>query len=100
MIPQPPRSTLFPYTTLFRRYCPIWGPAAATQVRAPRSRGFQMLEHFERLIDQAVGVPGLRPLVVRIVVSPGDRHRAHSGGARGLDIAQIVADVGAARRSE
>src|SRR3712207_9233470 len=28
MIRRPPRSTLFPYTTLCRSYAPGWGPAA------------------------------------------------------------------------
>src|SRR2546429_7176565 len=36
MIRRPPRSTLFPYTTLFRSLCPR---ARATPARAPEARG-------------------------------------------------------------
>src|SRR5438552_13295954 len=34
MIPRPPRSTLFPYTTLFRSIAPIMAWSAATALRS------------------------------------------------------------------
>src|SRR5258707_10004960 len=37
MIRRPPRSTLFPYTTLFRSYCPVPGPVPTS----PANRGYQ-----------------------------------------------------------
>src|SRR2546427_4605876 len=37
MIRRPPRSTLFPYTTLFRSVCPSCGTRSI--VRSPRRRG-------------------------------------------------------------
>src|SRR5690349_24106387 len=33
MIPRPPRSTLFPYTTLFRSVCRVAAPPSATAAR-------------------------------------------------------------------
>src|SRR5688572_33443810 len=36
MIRRPPRSTLFPYTTLFRSPAPLGPPAPATSQRGPR----------------------------------------------------------------
>src|SRR2546429_5640805 len=37
MIRRPPRSTLFPYTTLFRSPAPVAGPAAEGRDRAQRA---------------------------------------------------------------
>src|SRR2546430_10282474 len=57
MIRRPPRSTLFPYTTLFRstpirfspdRYCPVRVPAARTPAAGPRSE-----EHTSELQSQS-----------------------------------------------
>src|SRR5256884_2671247 len=42
MIRRPPRSTLFPYTTLFRSPCqsaaPRWGPRAQSPAMSPRGQ--------------------------------------------------------------
>src|SRR3712207_8719753 len=53
MIRRPPRSTLFPYTTLFRSLGHI-GPAAA----AARARGLRHLAHELTGMDAAVHVAG------------------------------------------
>src|SRR5690349_24064033 len=39
MIRRPPRSTLFPYTTLFRSTAPLLGDEPADRVAAPARRG-------------------------------------------------------------
>src|SRR5256885_10277449 len=41
MIRRPPRSTLFPYTTLFRSSCP---PCRRASARPPRSRSYCCLD--------------------------------------------------------
>src|SRR5437016_9875665 len=38
MIRRPPRSTLFPYTTLFRSAPPEWSPASASRRSPPSTR--------------------------------------------------------------
>src|SRR2546422_5166708 len=48
MIRRPPRSTLFPYTTLFRSSVPAEGPLAAKQVLAGRYE-----------IDRVLGAGGM-----------------------------------------
>src|SRR6266498_1804688 len=49
MIRRPPRSTLFPYTTLFRsRATPAWPPTAAVPRAAP-ARGPRSEEHTSEL---------------------------------------------------
>src|SRR3989442_8980086 len=49
MIRRPPRSTLFPYTTLFRSQ-PLLRPRDADAARAPESRGLSRLR-FELLVE-------------------------------------------------
>src|SRR5436853_4213333 len=67
MIPRPPRSTLFPYTTLFRS-CSRWSPSFATRwvcpSRTPRSRSE---EHTSEL-------QSLRQLVCRLLL---EKKKAH-----------------------
>src|SRR2546427_11158873 len=73
MIRRPPRSTLFPYTTLFRSRC--FGPAARLDGESGRnrceavSRGDELLLHpADRVpvVDDALRLPILRTLEVRI----------------------------------
>src|SRR2546428_8280465 len=45
--------------------------------------------------DDGVGVPRCGARVSRAVVAVLDCDAAHAGGARGLDVAQVVADVDA-----
>src|SRR6478609_10198744 len=49
MIRRPPRSTLFPYTTLFRSPRPGAPPAGRGQPRAPRPRPARSEEHTSEL---------------------------------------------------
>ena len=50
--------------------------------------------------DYRVGVPAVWPAVLDAVVAVLDGDCAHAGGLRGLHVAQVVADVPAARRRE
>ena len=51
-----------------------------------------------RRVQQVVGVPVLR--LDGAAVAPGAGDRAHAGGAAGLDVAQVVADVPAGFRRQ
>src|SRR5437870_2929437 len=57
-----------------------------------------MVDELQRLREDEVGVPGARALVVRAVVAPCHRHSTHAGSARGLDVAQVVAQIEAILR--
>src|SRR6266550_3043100 len=57
-----------------------------------------MVDELQRLREDEVGVPGARALVVRAVVAPCHRHGTHAGSARGLDVAQVVAQIEAILR--
>src|SRR3712207_8913777 len=64
MIRRPPRSTLFPYTTLFRSGCPWWPPpgrAGCALAVEPRRRcltvGGQALDGHHRGRDDADEIP-------------------------------------------
>src|SRR6266478_7891240 len=50
MIRRPPRSTLFPYTTLFRSTIPSWGWPCCPRVRRPDGRSE---EHTSELQSQS-----------------------------------------------
>src|SRR5438034_3416108 len=58
MIPRPPRSTLFPYTTLFRSWCPLRGDSALRcgQYRDCRQRHQRALEERDQC-NAAVAQP-------------------------------------------
>src|ERR1039457_7502879 len=49
MIRRPPRSTLFPYTTLFRSQLRQWGTARFLRAPRPRSAGLRSEEHTSEL---------------------------------------------------
>src|SRR3989442_7974657 len=84
MIRRPPRSTLFPYTTLFRsaglgsrveRRCPGHLPAARYRLRPPRAAAAPRLDR----LDVARGDPGAgRP-------PRRDRHQAQAVRPTGRD---------------
>src|SRR3712207_7942332 len=65
MIRRPPRSTLFPYTTLFRSVC---SPVAVRQVRAGDRRGFA-----DRYVLQREETDALYAGRVRDLDAPRDR---------------------------
>ena len=54
----------------------------------------------ERPRDHGVRFPRGGRAMGRMVIAPFHRDRAHAGGARRLDIAQVVSGVGAGRRRE
>src|SRR5256885_12172785 len=59
MIRRPPRSTLFPYTTLFRSACstpcgPCCSPAGACSTAPTRSSGKRARHRFKRLLHATV----------------------------------------------
>src|SRR5688500_19610211 len=76
MIQRPPRSTLFPYTTLFRS-----SMAAGAAVVATRVGGTP-----EALVDGETG----------LLVAPGDSGAIAAAVARLLDDGQLAARLGAA----
>src|SRR5258705_9503196 len=66
MIRRPPRSTLFPYTTLFRSYRPADPARAAALSDQPRARAPGLAGRSWRdLLPVAAGVLGLLPGHVR-----------------------------------
>src|SRR3712207_9127292 len=81
MIRRPPRSTLFPYTTLFRSLLPRLEPDLPRGDRRAPAQG---------------ALPGLRleddrlPLLRVATVSPGRRARADRGGLRRAPRLRVV----------
>src|SRR2546426_2254707 len=55
MIRRPPRSTLFPYTTLFRSLAVTVSPTHARELLTPEG-GFGLQEKFIELGDRVVGI--------------------------------------------
>src|SRR5205809_950218 len=53
MIPRPPRSTLFPYTTLFRSYAKHWLPDSEKAARHP---AFRLIPVFSAAIIVCLGL--------------------------------------------
>src|SRR3989440_10992671 len=86
MIRRPPRSTLFPYTTLFRSGHKVvqardgqQGKQAVYQHRPdlvildmmmPRMGGYPVLEHFKGKVDV--------PPIIMITANEGSRHKAYA----------------------
>src|SRR5690349_23796826 len=58
MIPRPPRSTLFPYTTLFRSRCDHW---SAEKLRRCRGNSHSPARIFSALRDSGRTEPALWP---------------------------------------
>src|SRR2546425_4850715 len=69
MIRRPPRSTLFPYTTLFRSHHPFQGP----------HRRLRAAAQLARLRDHAVGLARELP-----PVGPGQRSEEHTSELQSL----------------
>src|SRR3712207_7272362 len=70
MIRRPPRSTLFPYTTLFRSECPQIGPLAVLQVELAEGLALQLVEgprYLYGLLLVASGDELVAQLVERLV---------------------------------
>src|SRR3712207_7698235 len=59
MIRRPPRSTLFPYTTLFRSYCDRKKAAGKTSMEAMRSLKRRLSDIvYRQMINDAMTAPG------------------------------------------
>src|SRR5256885_16182689 len=56
MIRRPPRSTLFPYTTLFRSATPGAARTQTRNARAARLPASMTITHPERVIDPSTGI--------------------------------------------
>src|SRR2546422_10796745 len=95
MIRRPPRSTLFPYTTLFRSCCScLWGATGdAPQGSSPRAKGFvcdelpqardsQVIKIMDRIICESleIGRASCRERV-EISVVAGSLKKKNSGKA-------------------
>src|SRR2546425_3924892 len=86
MIRRPPRSTLFPYTTLFRsagataRQCPVTSPApdASTVRVAPKAR-LQWDEVRERSEEHTSELQSLAYLVCRLLLEKKKKTTEHTG---------------------
>src|SRR3712207_9004261 len=82
MIRRPPRSTLFPYTTLFRSRCPARGSALVFPAIA-RNSGVSRggLEPATRLLRAIAGPPETHALVTRRGCEIGRAHVLNSSHA-------------------
>src|SRR2546430_15279761 len=94
MIRRPPRSTLFPYTTLFRSHAPLARPAAlhrrghaliaAVQAAAPRGQktafALPVVGKPVRSVVSNHRAP-LRGQIVRVIYPPGARSARRVAGA-------------------
>src|SRR3989337_2778035 len=91
MIRRPPRSTLFPYTTLFRSRCravrgalfvdahhPPWARAAQLLALLLGEHAFELLRGRERVLD------ALQPQLAELLVGPENRRAIALVGEVGL----------------
>src|SRR5438874_8385069 len=103
MIRRPPRSTLFPYTTLFRsrdELAPLSGPGEALGVAAEpaaEDRGEAILLLGRRALVQ-VEHPGPRRARLIVVVAAGDGYRK-PGESRAVGLA-VVDQPGEGERAD
>src|SRR3712207_7970859 len=81
MIRRPPRSTLFPYTTLFRSETTGGSPKdnAITEIGAVKVRGGVVLGEFQTLVDPGCEIPpyisvltGITSMMVRSEEHPSE----------------------------
>src|SRR5438034_6095141 len=93
IIPPPPTSTLFPYTTLFRSYQDSVKPAAAAR---PAGRGAVFLPELADLVADRVGeLCGKRPFAhagrvcFRYSNHPIDARRSHSRACAGPSCSRV-----------
>src|SRR2546422_8635171 len=66
MIRRPPRSTLFPYTTLFRSLVAIRGALELARTRAENRRLHEALGHSDPLVGVSRAMDELRALIARV----------------------------------
>src|SRR3990167_6026934 len=86
MIRRPPRSTLFPYTTLFRSGLPLLAPMSEVAGRiAVFSAGETLLKHNGGMGLLLSGVPGVPPARICVL----------GGGVVGMNAARMAAGLGA-----
>src|SRR3989449_4991121 len=78
MIRRPPRSTLFPYTTLFRSLLPVVGPEPSPQLRTVLAMVF-----FAVQVAVAVTESGAGPLL-------GETESEQLGGALGAEVVAVT----------
>src|SRR3989442_13597061 len=89
MIRRPPRSTLFPYTTLFRSRCrDVHG--AHQDEPFPRAAVPHLLSHLVGDVDDLLALLRIEPEVVSVGLHRASRHvsNCHTG-VQGLDCASI-----------
>src|SRR2546430_4071911 len=92
MIRRPPRSTLFPYTTLFRSRCGSRGGSPGSTVGSAAAGRVRALEKDEDQAVAAARIAGPRRDTERIDLDAARLHRlerhqrASVGGARAADV--------------
>src|SRR2546430_17091131 len=85
MIRRPPRSTLFPYTTLFRSFAPEAGAASRTKLaRRVRELAAEKMDELGDLVgsdDAEEGAPTARAVLTRRLTDAKRRRRVARGGS-------------------
>src|SRR5438093_3989145 len=87
MLRRPPRSTLFPYTTLFRSRCACGFTSARSSGRSSRGRNLigdfamrlspEQLQHFERSEEHTSELQSLTNLVCRLLLEKKKKKKNH-----------------------
>src|SRR5256885_13004757 len=92
MIRRPPRSTLFPYTTLFRSVHAVNEGVGQSQVVHMRVRAHGGLEHLEVLGVLAHALADLAALVVEVADHAGAAHAAFHAGRQQSGFQAVLAE--------
>src|SRR5438093_8548783 len=98
MLPHPPRSTLFPYTTLFRSWCAAPAPAApsspATSRRRRRRRSPRRRAHpprrASRSEEHTSELQSLTNLVCRLLLEKKNNGKPRSSSGHDEQLVYII----------
>src|SRR5258708_14403944 len=82
MIRRPPRSTLFPYTTLFRSERGVWRPAVARKECPPDSRVRSLESHHRRSDRKSTRLNSSHQIISYAVFCLKKKKYTHTSGAQ------------------